>query len=227
MIPKIIHRVSFGPNQPKFVDEGWELSQKINVGWEHLSHNYDNIDEFPISKSFIDLDPSYSFKSDLMRLEALYNWGGFYIDTDVFMIKSFDDLVNNDMVLLGNQSIPTEPFYFGSAVMASPPKNIHVLEMLKQAIEHAKEDHKLSNYSHLWNAFLPKVLNNYATNTNNSFIKTMPDKAFYPVPWTASDEESPKINKDESAIEYIERVSSFITSDSYCVHAWSGSWLSN
>jgi mannosyltransferase OCH1-like enzyme len=36
----------------------------------------------------------YAFAADYIRLHALYNYGGIYLDTDVEVLKSFDDLLD-------------------------------------------------------------------------------------------------------------------------------------
>ena len=45
----------------------------------------------------------YAFVADYMRLWALYNEGGIYMDTDVEMVKPFDDLLG-EKIFLGRQS---------------------------------------------------------------------------------------------------------------------------
>lgn len=39
-------------------------------------------------------EKKYAFASDYIRLYALYNYGGIYLDTDVLVYKSFDDLLS-------------------------------------------------------------------------------------------------------------------------------------
>jgi mannosyltransferase OCH1-like enzyme len=228
LIPRIIHRVSFGDNLPRYVEEGWELSKNINNGWTHLTHNYDNVEEFPISAKYWDLSDSFSFKSDLIRLEALYNWGGFYIDTDVFMIKSFESLTSLNSVVLGNER-DRLPIVFGSAIIASPAKNEYILEALNRFIEYAKEDAEnpnLPDYCHLWRAFGPKVMTELVNNSPRNAVKKLSHEYFYPVPWNVNDKACPKIYKNESPAEYIQRVRKFIRGETYCVHAWALSWSS-
>src|SRR5690606_40794226 len=36
----------------------------------------------------------YAFAADYIRLYAVYNYGGIYLDTDVEVIKSFEDLLD-------------------------------------------------------------------------------------------------------------------------------------
>ena len=38
----------------------------------------------------------YAFVSDYVRFYALYNYGGIYLDSDVEVFKSFDDLLDQD-----------------------------------------------------------------------------------------------------------------------------------
>jgi mannosyltransferase OCH1-like enzyme len=39
----------------------------------------------------------YGFTVDYLRLHALYNYGGIYLDTDVIVTKTFDTFLNNDL----------------------------------------------------------------------------------------------------------------------------------
>ena len=38
----------------------------------------------------------YAYVADYVRFYALYNYGGIYLDSDVEVLKSFDDLLNQD-----------------------------------------------------------------------------------------------------------------------------------
>ena len=39
------------------------------------------------------------FCSDFVRYWALYNYGGIYLDTDVMLYKSFDELLSMDRII--------------------------------------------------------------------------------------------------------------------------------
>lgn len=212
---------------PEYVKDSWDISKSINSGWDHLTHSYDNMNEFPITKDFWGLSPSYSFKSDMIRLEALYNLGGFYIDTDIFMIKSFDDLVDSDSVIVGIERNEGD-IVFGSAVIGSPPKNINILNTIYKFLEYAQkdaQDPEKGQFSHLWDAFLPRIITDLALGPSKNSIIKKPTECFYPVPYNIDDTKSPKLYKNESAFSYINRVSSFITPNTYCVHGWANSWM--
>ncbi|MDD6474749.1 MAG: glycosyltransferase [Sodaliphilus pleomorphus] len=100
MIPKIIHYVwlSGEPFPP--------LVQKCLKSWRQYmpeykfvlwtTENFDiNICEF--TKQAYE-KRKWAFVSDYIRLYALYNYGGWYLDSDVEVLKSFNDISDHNMV---------------------------------------------------------------------------------------------------------------------------------
>lgn len=96
MIPKKIHYCWFsGDNYPD------EIRKYLN-SWKRMLPNYEFI-HWDAEKAratglewVIDAldDHRWAFASDAVRLYALYNEGGIYLDTDVELLKSFDDLLD-------------------------------------------------------------------------------------------------------------------------------------
>lgn len=217
MIPKIIHRVHLGPNEPQTVKDSWQLSKTINKGWQHLTHNETSLENFPICRDYLDLSDKYAFKSDLMRIEAIYNWGGAYIDTDVFCIKPFDDLTQHDKIVVAFEGYDV----IGSAVILAPPKNEKVFNLLNEMITIVKKeyvgDFKYGSHSE---AFSPRIFTNFWKN-DNDVIKLSPE-SFYPILWS---DDHKVLNRDlESVDDYLSRISSSITEQTYCSHKAVASW---
>ncbi|KAG0146534.1 hypothetical protein CROQUDRAFT_671048 [Cronartium quercuum f. sp. fusiforme G11] len=50
----------------------------------------------------------FAHKADIIRLEALRDYGGIYLDFDVFIVRDFTDLLNEDVVLGQEQSPETK-----------------------------------------------------------------------------------------------------------------------
>ena len=97
-IPKIIHYCWFGNNEkPKIV-------KKCIASWKEHLKDYEikewNEETFDINSNKFVKEAyekgMYAFVSDYVRVYALYNYGGVYLDTDVEVFKSFNDLLNND-----------------------------------------------------------------------------------------------------------------------------------
>lgn len=100
-IPKIIHFCWFGR------DEKPQDVLHYIEGWRHVLPDYQiiewNEDNFNInSNRYVEeayKAKKYAFVSDYARLFALFNHGGIYLDTDVEVLKTFDDLLEHDVVL--------------------------------------------------------------------------------------------------------------------------------
>jgi hypothetical protein len=97
-IPKTIHYCWLsGEKMPadavKCVDS-WKkhMSEYILVLWDM---NKFDIDSHPFVKEAC-LAQKWAFASDYIRLHALYTEGGIYLDTDVYVKKSFNDFLEHD-----------------------------------------------------------------------------------------------------------------------------------
>ena len=94
MIPKIIHYCWFGGNPLP------EAAEKCIESWKKYCPDYE-IKEW--NESNFDINccayvreayqaKKWAFVSDYARFKILYEYGGLYFDTDVELIKSFDDI---------------------------------------------------------------------------------------------------------------------------------------
>lgn len=98
MIPKKIHYCWFGkkPLPPEALKciNSWK---KFCPDYEIIEWNESNYD---INKNeyvkYTYENKKYAFLSDYVRLDIIYNEGGIYLDTDVELLKSLDDLLCND-----------------------------------------------------------------------------------------------------------------------------------
>lgn len=96
MIPKIIHYcwLSNDPVPKEFQNyiNGWH--EKL-TGYEFIKWDFTR---FPkeqsdwVSKAFD--NKKYAFAADYIRLYAVYNYGGIYMDMDIEVLKAFDDLLD-------------------------------------------------------------------------------------------------------------------------------------
>lgn len=98
MIPKIIHYCWFGGNPIP------EKDRKCIESWKKFCPDYEirQWDEtnYDVTKNKYMYD-AYRFKKwgfvpDYARLDIVYTYGGIYLDTDVEIVRGFDDLLKND-----------------------------------------------------------------------------------------------------------------------------------
>lgn len=95
MIPKVIHYCWFGRAPLP------ESAQKCIASWRKFLPDYEiiewNEDNYDVSKIAYMTEAyavkKYAFVSDYARFDILYQHGGLYFDTDVEVIKPFDDIV--------------------------------------------------------------------------------------------------------------------------------------
>ena len=98
MIPKIIHYCWFGRGQldAKALKciESWK---KYFPDYEIIQWNEDNFDISSCDFMFkAYADKKWAFVSDVARLMIIYEHGGIYFDTDVEVIRPYDDIVTSD-----------------------------------------------------------------------------------------------------------------------------------
>lgn len=109
-IPKIIHYCWFGKKEKPDLIKKCINSWKLLKEYEFIEWNEENFDVN--SNKFIKYayeNKKWAFVTDYVRIKVLYEYGGIYLDTDVEIKKTFDDLLNNKMFLgfLYNKSIGT------------------------------------------------------------------------------------------------------------------------
>lgn len=98
MIPKKIHYCWFGgqplPDKMKHFISTWHkyCPDYEFIKWDET--NFDVSGSIPFVREAYELK-KYAFVSDYARLQALYNEGGVYIDTDVELVKPLDPFLKN------------------------------------------------------------------------------------------------------------------------------------
>lgn len=96
MIPKIIHYCWLSNNPiPNSLQEYMKSWKKFLPDYEFMLWNFDRFNKKSstwVQEAFE--KKKYAFAADYIRLYAVYNYGGFYLDMDVEVLKPFEDLLN-------------------------------------------------------------------------------------------------------------------------------------
>lgn len=96
MIPKIIHYCWFGGNPLP------QSAIKCINSWKRFFPDYEikqwdetnfDVNIIPYTRDAYSIR-KYAFVSDYARMWVLYNFGGIYFDTDVEVVRSFDDILS-------------------------------------------------------------------------------------------------------------------------------------
>jgi len=99
-IPKIIHYCWFGqkplPEELKRCMDSWgQLKDYTIMRWDESNCSFDE-NEF-VRKTYA--EKKLGFIGDYYRLKAVYEYGGIYLDTDVMVYQSFDELLSYPVFL--------------------------------------------------------------------------------------------------------------------------------
>lgn len=207
MIPKIIHYCWFGRgDMPQLAKDCIASWHQHMPDWEYKLWNEDNFDvnQMPYTKEAYDAK-KYAFVSDYVRLWALYNEGGLYLDVDFKVYKSFDEL-SNWKAFAGFEGSKHSPLMMG--VVASEPRGEWVKEQLDgyQGRHFLNEDGTLDLTTNVKFVTETMKLNGFVTNGQEQDYK---DLHVLPVDYFC-----PK----QTTGEY------FRTSNTYCESVGVSSW---
>lgn len=127
-IPRIIHVCWFGEAVPDRNVLRCAASRKLlsDLGYEIMiwtESNYDLNKSQSLKKAYE--DKKWSLVSNYARLDVLKTFGGIYVDADIEIVRSFDDLLGSDF-FIGFMWDCT----LGTAVIGASPMNKIVCDIL-------------------------------------------------------------------------------------------------
>ena len=211
-IPKKIHQVHLGGKPLSDKEKKWRDSWvKHNPEWEYILWD-DELVSSQLSITHEDIYnkcKSYSEKSDVLRFEILYQFGGLYIDTDFECLKPIDPLFKNkELVIFTQINDPkdTQTPLCG-AFLGATQRNSDIKKLIDGLPERQKlHGHKIASVK-----FGPVYLSHTL-----GYEKGTPDghkckqKTVYPYMWWEKNRRNEDFSKTHP--------------EAYAVHHWDGSW---
>lgn len=216
MIPKILHYCWFGGGElPKETDsilQGWV---SLHPDWEIKKWDESNS---PVDMPYLRKAASankWANMSNYVRLYALQQYGGVYLDTDMRLLKRLDDLLVNECFLgFEEGEAHGSPIWVNNAIIGAVSNHPFV----KQC-----HDVLLAEFDGMedanWSApqMVTKILKESYGLSHYGFQKLngvtlYPSVFFYPIHYT-----------EAAHLADFER---YITPDTYSVHLWARTWLS-
>lgn len=209
MIPKIIHYCWFGDKEMP------ELAQKCIASWKQYLPDYElrlwneetfDLDMYPYAREAYD-NRKFAFVTDVVRLWALNEFGGIYMDTDVEILKPLDDLLHLPAFTGYEGSVANAPV---TGLMASEAKGIWVREMLSyyDGRHFIKEDGKLDLTPNT--DTIAKMMTIGGFNIDGKYHVYKDNMHVFPVDYFCP-LSSTRVLK--------------LTKNSYCIHHFAGSWI--
>jgi mannosyltransferase OCH1-like enzyme len=212
MIPKIIHYCWFGQNP---IPENFQ--NYIN-NWQYLMPDYRIVkwDESnsPLYISYIQnaqKNKMWANISNYVRLYALWQYGGIYLDTDVEVLKSFDELIVSESGILGFESgdFDNNRIVVNNAVMLFPSRHWFIKECIEYIESNFYGTEAANISSPKMTTFLLKKYGLRVYKKQNIVdMLLLPRQFFYPY------------NYDE------EFTTECIKEDTFTIHHWAKTWES-
>lgn len=130
MIPKKIHYCWFGHGEkPALAQKCIESWKKYCPDYEIIEWNEDNFDmDYNEYVRYCYENKKWAFLSDFVRLVVIYEQGGIYFDTDVEVIRSFDELIK-ESAFFGFENNEHVATGLGFGAISGHPT---VLQMIKE-----------------------------------------------------------------------------------------------
>ncbi len=207
-IPKTIHYCWFGGKEkPDIVKRCMESWTKHLPDYEIVEWNESNFD---ISmNSYVKEAYSsgkYAFVSDYVRVYALYHDGGIYLDTDVEVFKSFNDLLHHSSFWGFEQEN-----YIATSTIGAEKGNPLIKHFLDSydGKTFIKEDGTFNVLTNV--AIITKLLESFGLKKNGEYQEIKGMGTFYSQTYF-------------SPYDYI-NCQTFITDNTYAMHHFHKSWL--
>ncbi|ADQ82597.1 glycosyltransferase family 32 protein [Riemerella anatipestifer] len=165
MIPKKIHYCWFGRGEKsdfiKFCIDSWK---KIQPDFEIIEWNEDNFDVYgiPFTKEAY-MQKKWAFVSDYARAKALYEHGGFYLDTDMELRLPLNDFLQHRAVCgFEMKGIPYSAFW-------AVEKGHELAKDIKEYYENKDKFEVVTNTS----VFSKLLIDKYGANADNDSYQTL------------------------------------------------------
>lgn len=128
MIPKKIHYIWFGGPKSDVVKQAIVTWKKKAPEYQICEWNERNLPKFN-NKFFVEAmaNNDYAFASDYARLWILENYGGVYLDTDMYLLDNIDKILSNRDLVFG---IINKKYIFSTSFIACKKHQLFIKEAL-------------------------------------------------------------------------------------------------
>ncbi len=172
LIPKVIHRIWFGPTpMPADFERFGQTWREHHPGWEMRLWGEENLPELERPGALARARHSAE-RANILRYEILARFGGVYVDTDMECLRSIEPLLGGVEAFAGYQ----RPGQVCNAILGAVPHH----PALERAVEEA--DRRVGTDKSSVRAtgprFITEVLEGFTE------VKVFEREIFYPFDWT-------------------------------------------
>lgn len=216
MIPKILHYCWFGETPlPKEYEDFVNRWIELHPGWQIIKWDENNspLAEYPYLKNAL-ANECWANMSNFLRLYGLFQWGGIYLDTDMLLVKSLDELLSEECFFGFEEGEDGSASYWvNNAICGSQKEHRFIGECIKYILEKfdGTEQANLSAPQLITDLLVRrKGLKKYGLQRIDG-ITLYPKEYFYPIHYTE--------------IFKLSNINEYIYPETISVHTWGRTWL--
>lgn len=210
LIPKIVHLIWVGPKpQPPIMQKCLDSISKFLPAWQCKIWTDADIPSLNLTyQQYYDEETNYGAKSDILRLELLYRYGGLYLDVDFEILQSLDILHHTYEFYACLQPGDVEEL-IGNSVIGTIPNHPVIKHCLENLANNRWNPDILRrtgpvHFEESFAAMVPQL--------PDARIIAFPKSYFFPINYFEE-------NRTQEHIE------SLIKPEAFGIHYWAGSWL--
>ena len=176
----------------------WAVATELHPDWEHVTWR-DPVDRsaFPLTSPYWDECESGAQLADLIRAEDLLHHGGWYIDSDIWMLRPLDSLCALDGVAAWEDHL-----YIPNAVLGFRPGHDALRHVVDLAIARRMRGTWLAGVGVTTEVF-----------RNRTDMTLLPPGAFYPVHWRDAHRRMVDWNEEAKMAPF-----------AFAIHKYAASW---
>lgn len=163
-------------------------------------------------------EKKWGFVPDYARLDIIYNYGGFYLDTDVELLKSLDVLID-EKSYIGFESSNSDDYFINFGQGFGAERHSEILKRIRDSYENKKFRNEDGSLNLIPSPILnTEILLEMGLKQNNTFQK-IGDLSIYPAEFLCPKSfNTGKINKTKNTISIHHFAASWYTEEQKLAH---------
>lgn len=222
-IPKVVHVIWLGSPLPEKYAE-WLATWQGRDGWEYRLWTDKEAAELEmVNREIFESSRSYGEKSDILRYEILYQYGGLYVDTDFACFNPAYFNVFHRSLDFYISFLPAEYVLFrmGTSIIGSAPNHPFLLQLISELNHNFKKKKGAVPMAKTGTAYFTNMMELYLSEyeENRKSVTLLPPSFFYPF---THNEIKTEVKGGLQSIR-----SKDVAPETCAIHFWEGSWNKN
>jgi len=216
-IPKTIHQIWLGSKLPEAFYRFSKTWKKLHPNWNYKLWHDNNLPKL-INYDLFKSKTNYGERSDILRYEIIYLYGGLYVDIDFQCLKNIEPFFKHTNLIVDQCGLNGKKYKFtaGGGIFAAVPKHAFLKQTIKEL---PRFRHHSSIPKRTGPYFFNKMFKSYIKQYPNTSYTILPGKKFYPFDYRADNQRVGVMMTRKRGFDFSE------CHHAYAIHHYAGSWI--